>query len=150
MVFTLLFNCLLILVCLVINLEFNTSIQWIFEQLGGYFPRDQYHLLLEAPEHLQKTFCAEYVGQLDREYAMSNVLYFLLIFNVIGTTSSIFQRVAIVKVKDNVEMNPMILVLELSFIFVGITYGQLFNITEYNTITSEVCGKFQQFTPEYY
>lgn len=145
MVFTVLFNCLLILVCLIINLEFNTSIQWIFAQLGGYFPRDQYHLLLDAPEDTQKTFCDEFTKQLDREYAMSNLLYFLLIFNVIGTASSIFQRIAVVKVKDNVEMNPMILVLELSFIFVGVTYGQLFNVTNSNTITTEVCGKYQGY-----
>lgn len=44
------FNCLLILVCLVINLEFNISFSWVVENLGGYFARDKYHLFVDADE----------------------------------------------------------------------------------------------------
>lgn len=67
-------------------------------------------------------------------------MYFLLIFNVVGTGSSILQRFATIKSKDNVELNPSILVLELSFIFVGIAYGQLYNIGNFSTVTTDVCG----------
>ena len=80
---------------------------------------------------------------------MFNILYFLLIFNVVGTASSILQKIAVIKVKNGVELNPMIFILEVSFIYVGISYGQLFNITEFSTITTDVCGKFDSYDPEY-
>ena len=70
-----------------------------------------YHLLENADDNTQRTFCADYVDQLKREYTLSNILYFILIFNVIGTSSSIFQKIAVMKAKDNVELNPMILAL---------------------------------------
>jgi hypothetical protein len=60
---------------------------------------------------------------MQRQYVLANILYFLLIFNIVGTGSSIFQKFAVIKVKDNIELNPMILILELSFIAVGIFYG---------------------------
>ena len=50
MLFTVIFNGLLILICLLINLEFNISFEWVVEQLGAYFARDQYHLLENADD----------------------------------------------------------------------------------------------------
>lgn len=50
MVFTCIFNALLILICLMINIEFNTSFTWVTENLGGYFAKDNYHLLTSATE----------------------------------------------------------------------------------------------------
>lgn len=49
------------------------------------------------------------------------------------------------KAKDNVEVNPLIFLLELSFIFVGIAYGQLYNTSIISTITCDICGKFETF-----
>lgn len=144
MIFTVLFNSLLIFLCLAINFEFNISFEWVVQQLGGYFGKGEYHLFLNAPPNVQERFCINYIDQLDREYAMSNILYFLLMFNVVGIASSIFQKLAILKVKDNVELNFWILLLELSFIFVGVSFSQLFNITEYSTIVTDVCGKFRK------
>lgn len=142
MIFTVLFNALLIFVCLLINLEFNASFEWVIGSIGGYFARDNYHMLIDAPLETQQAFCPKYIQQIEKQITFSNVLYFLLIFNVVCTASSLLQKIAVVKSKDNVDINFMILALELSFIFVGISYVQLYNMSEVSTITTDVCGKF--------
>jgi hypothetical protein len=62
MVFTVIFNCLLIFVCLIINLEFNASFDWVISNLGGYFGRNNYHLLQDVDSNKQATFCREYIS----------------------------------------------------------------------------------------
>lgn len=68
------------------------------------------------------------------EFALSKLLWLVLLLNTIGIFSSLVQKMTVFKVKDNAEINVGVTLLEASIIYIGIVYTSLYSSESLNPV----------------
>jgi len=145
MLFTNLISTVMIVIGIFINNSLNSNFNMQLESFGTGIS-NQVSLFTNAPTELQAGFCENHVETLTAVYGNLMLFYFFVIFFTFGMISSVIQKIAILRVKDNVTPNISLMSLELSIALVGVLFILCFNASEVNTVSSDVCSQHMTLT----
>ena len=138
MLFTTLLSGILVVMAIMINQDLNTSFDDTISAFGTNFAQQTY-MFIDAQDSLLSHFCPDKVAHSVLIMDSLVIFYYLIIFNTFGMFTSCIQKLAIFRIKDNVQLNYGQLFLEGSIAAVGVLFIISYNSAVLNPLISDGC-----------
>lgn len=139
MLFTSLLSVIVLGVIFFIDI-FTSNVVHFMEAIYGKQLFDHPELLAgSTPQQLQD-FCGENMSNMLRVYQVIQLFQIIVIFNGIGFLTAIIQKLAITRLRNNVQLSYGRLCLELSLVITSVINYQISRDTNLDTRISERCA----------
>ena len=141
MFFTVINNCIILILALVINLLHNTSFDFQLETFNNHFFLIK-GIFLGAEKDKVTQFCERDLESMISETHALAFFNFFIILTSIGSFTSFFQKFLTFRFKDNVKLSPGQMLLEISMGITGLLFFFNYNSSNVNTMMSDHCRNY--------
>lgn len=112
-----------------LNIKLTVATELVYSFFVGHFSAHPKQLGAATPKVLTD-FCPKITESYLDTYKTIELVSYLIIFNLIGTVATIVQKLAVMKLKTNAQVDYMVFITEITTIIVGLLINNMINPPE--------------------
>ena len=137
---------LTVIFCLIVfylSIQVDYLINNFFGNIRSVFGHDALQavsVIYNSQPNLMQQFCPTTLKDMEMIAADFELLYYLMLYSLVGFLTSIIQKIIVWKMRDNVELNVARIFLEIGLVVASFLFIRKEITDERNTLISDKCA----------